>query len=138
MNCRTNTYVFKFTSKNMQVYSGQNYLQRLGIHRTSFLIWELAIYPGEEGWYIFGNTARQVRIGYEPWNIAFASVYIGNDTERDSPPASLLVAILQSTSAPFAASDTLSTETYFPLTVPASLPCLGGQSGCSNGIETVC
>jgi hypothetical protein len=54
----------------------------------------------------------------------------------DSPPASLLVAILQSTSAPFAASDTLSTETYFPLTVEASFPCFGGQSGCSNGIDT--
>jgi len=55
---------------------------------------------------------------------------------KDSPPASLLVAILHSTSAPPAASDTRSTETYFPLTLEASLPCFGGQSGCSNGIET--
>jgi hypothetical protein len=58
-------------------------------------------------------------------------------TSRYTPPASLLVAIRQSTSAPPAASDTRSTETYFPRTVPASFPCLGGQSGCSNGNETV-
>ena len=76
MNCRTDTYALKYTSKNMLVYSGQDYLQRLGIHRTSFLIWELAFYPGEEGWYIFGDTARQGRVGDESWDVACASAYI--------------------------------------------------------------
>ena len=52
------------------------------------------------------------------------------------PPASLLVAILHSTLAPFPCSVTFSTETYLPRTRDFSVPCFSRHLSWTNGMDT--
>jgi hypothetical protein len=138
MNCRSDTYALEYTSNNMLVDAKQArekvttlpsspphplYLETCVQSKRGMKVHLRRYYSVMKSWWWIVGYYLVIRFHNE-W------------PKGNSPPASLLVAILQSTSAPFAASDTLSTETYFPLTVPASLPCLGGQSGCSKGRET--